>query len=174
MSGLRCLPATTHASCTQCFSMPRAARGGWVFGILNSETGRTQLSGTQFDKITTTYEYWKVVSPSSAYFNEEFSVHICVLFLLSLSCRTGSADNWIYQIPINTKQLFTSCRPRCHMLKNFPVLKMLTTLQPSSLHRPWSSWTTMLANLCARLCKPALCDAWEGTCAMPSMKLGDT
>ena len=31
----------------------------------------TQLSGTQFDKRTTRYEYWEVLSPPSLYFNRE-------------------------------------------------------------------------------------------------------
>ena len=42
-----------------------------------------QLSGTQFDKTTTRYEYWEVLSPPSVYFNREFPY----IFVYCFSCR---------------------------------------------------------------------------------------
>ena len=61
---------------------------GWQKNyVLKSETGRPSCRGTQFDKITTRYEYWEVLSPPSVYFNREF----VFFFLSSLSYLAGSA-----------------------------------------------------------------------------------
>ena len=70
-------------------------------GGLNIGNKETQLLGTQFDRITTRYEYCEVLSPPAVYFNREFPYAGCLLELgTKVVCLLVFVTNFNYKLTI--------------------------------------------------------------------------
>ena len=91
--GPDCVPDPSGPECTQSRASPfasdvapltRESQGNFCSGRSLAIFDRREISATsRFDKITTRYEYWEVLSPPSVCFNREFPY----IFVYCFSCR---------------------------------------------------------------------------------------
>ena len=78
---------------------------------------KTQLSGTQFDKMTMRYEYWEVLSPPSVCFAGEFSQVLVYCFFSRYLAQLGLRQLGLPVPKTSTKQKYDRGRDSHRVLQ---------------------------------------------------------